>query len=180
MVEASEKEQFINTITRTKAVATNANITGMVAVPDIAKLKDKSLEELRNLGIHQVQWESSGLLTLGFTLTDGESCKSGATRDFECSHTFDQSKKITRIKTIIHSNENDILQINFFAGEQLLCKLGCHDDDLVKYYGVKDRVVTFEIAADEQLIGCELYNGPNGYGNDFFKGVTWMKWKIPK
>ena len=54
MVEASEKEQFINTITRTKAVATNANITGVVAVPDIAKLKDKSLEELRNLGIHQV------------------------------------------------------------------------------------------------------------------------------
>ena len=44
-------------------------------------------------------------------------------------------------------------------------------DDYVEDYG--GRVVTFEIAADEQLIGAELYD--KGY---YFRGVTWLKMKI--
>ena len=36
---------------------------------------------------------------------------------------------------------------------------------------------SFEIAADEQLIGAELYNGPFG-GEDYFVGVTWLKIKM--
>ena len=48
--------------------------------------------------------------------------------------------------------------------------MGDDDDDVKKYGG---RVITFEIAADEQLIGAELYD--NG---DRFCGVTWLKMKI--
>ena len=67
-------------------------------------------------------------------------------------------------------NEWYIGQINFFSGEELLCRLG-RDDYYVKLCG--GRVVTFEIAADEQLIGAELYNDEN-----YFRGVTWLKMKI--
>ena len=68
------------------------------------------------------------------------------------------------------------MQINFFSGEELLCRVGYSDD----HWSVKGgRVVTFEIAADEQLIGCELDHGPDYDGKgDFFLGVTWLKWKI--
>jgi hypothetical protein len=45
------------------------------------------------------------------------------------------------------------------------------NDSFVKENG--GRVEIFEIAADEQLIGCELESSP-----DYFCGVTWLKWKI--
>ncbi len=53
-----------------------------------------------------------------------------------------------------------------------------NDDDVKEYGG---RVESFEIAADEQLIGAELYHG--GFSNDgydYFHGVTWLKCKIAK
>ena len=68
-----------------------------------------------------------------------------------------------------------IIQIKFFSGEELLCRVGC-SDDYVKSWG--GRVVAFEIAADEQLIGAELYNETYEDGSDFFCGVTWLKMKI--
>ena len=90
---------------------------------------------------------------------------------------FDQFKKITKILTIVADDETCILQIKFFSGEELLCTVGGSDDD-VKKWNAGRRVVTFEIAADEQLIGCELDHGTmHGY-QDFFLGVTWLKWKI--
>ena len=73
--------------------------------------------------------------------------------------------------------------MNFFSDEKRLVSVGAFHDDLLKSeWHIKregGNVESFEIAADEQLIGCELYHGPNnsGYG-DFFKGVTWLKWKI--
>ena len=55
--------------------------------------------------------------------------------------------------------------------------MGVDDDDYVKKWC--SRVVSFEIAADEQLIGAELYNGRNSHSNgDCFLGVTWLKMKI--
>ena len=91
---------------------------------------------------------------------------------------FDQSKKITKIVTTVKKDEWEIEQIKFFSGEELLCTVGCDDYVIEKYGG--GRVVTFEIAADEQLIGAELHNG-NAYNGteDHFLSVTWMKWKIP-
>ena len=126
-----------------------------------------------------MQSRGFSIATLGITLNGGESVKSGTSEDFTSSHTFDPSKKITRIVTTICEYEEVILQIKFFFGEELLCEVGL--DGWIKENG--GRVVTFEIAADEQLIGAELYNGTinvNGYSDyNFFRGVTWLKWKIP-
>ncbi len=42
--------------------------------------------------------------------------------------------------------------MNFYSGDELLVQTGLDDDDYVKEYG--GRVESFEIAADEQLIGA--------------------------
>ena len=90
------------------------------------------------------------LWSFGITIDNGESVKSGSF-NFKSSHVFDQSKKITKIVTTVRENEVVIAQINFFSGEELLCEVGW-----TGYYN--GRVESFEIAADEQLIGAELYN----------------------
>jgi len=46
--------------------------------------------------------------------------------------------------------------INFYSGQETLVQVGYTDDDVKKYGG---RVESFEIAADEQFIGAELYHG---------------------
>ena len=49
-------------------------------------------------------------------------------------------------------------------------------DDNVKTAG--ERIENFEIAADEQLIGCELYFFRDAdTSRDYFNGVTWIKMK---
>ena len=71
------------------------------------------------------------------------------------------------------------MQINFYSGQETLGKVGCPDDWYVKYWG--GRVEIFEIAADEQLIGAELYYEEyRKCGYDYFIGVTWLKCKIAK
>ena len=90
---------------------------------------------------------------------------------------FEPSKKITKIVTTVGSLEYYIKQINFFSGEELLCYVGYTDDEVKRNGG---RVITFEIAADEQLIGATVYTGDFLYYKDYFAGVEWMKWKIPK
>jgi hypothetical protein len=50
--------------------------------------------------------------------------------------------------------------------------VGRDDDAWVNKCG--KRVEIFEIAYDEQLIGCELT-----YDKNYFCGVTWLKMKIP-
>ncbi len=69
--------------------------------------------------------------------------------------------------------EVDIIRINFYSGDELLVQTGLDDDDYVKEYG--GRVESFEIAADEQLIGAELH-----YSEYYFLGVTFLKCKIVK
>jgi hypothetical protein len=49
-------------------------------------------------------------------------------------------------------------------------------DGMVKEYG--GRVEVFEIAEDEQLIGCELHEMTYDNGNSDFVGVTWIKIKL--
>ncbi len=44
--------------------------------------------------------------------------------------------------------------MNFYSGQERLVKVGRDDDDFVKGWG--KRVESFEIAADERLIGAEL------------------------
>jgi hypothetical protein len=109
-----------------------------------------------------------GICTLEITLSNGESCTAGSTYKVIESHTFDTKKKITKVECIIHKNERWILRINFYSGrntlknfysgQETLVQVGCTDDH-VKMWG--KRVESFEIAADEQLIGAELYYGDN-------------------
>ena len=56
--------------------------------------------------------------------------------------------------------------------------MGYNDDWLMKGYA--NRVESFEIAADEQLIGATVYSADYGECKDWFAGVEWMKWKIRK
>ncbi len=79
---------------------------------------------------------------------------------------------------IINKREFNIIRMNFYSGQETLVKVG-DDDDYVKYFG--GRVEIFEIAADEQLIGAELYHGDfDNEGYYYFFGVTWLKCKIAK
>ena len=58
-------------------------------------LGESTFEELSNLTFTKVEWR--GVLTLGFTLTSGESCTAGTRYTCENSHNFDSNKKITKV-----------------------------------------------------------------------------------
>jgi hypothetical protein len=66
-----------------------------------------------------------------------------------------------------------IYQINFYHHTERLVAVGKHDD-YVKKNGKRKEV--FDIAEDEQIIGCEL--DESKFGN--FCGMTWIKMKILK
>ncbi len=118
------------------------------------------------------------IATLEITLSNGESCTAGSYYEVNNWHKFEPKKKITKVECIISKNELDIMRINFYSGQETLVQVGMNDEYVKKYCG---RVEIFEIAADEQLIGAELYHGDwNNNGNDYFRGVTWLKCKISK
>jgi len=74
---------------------------------------------------------------------------------------------------ILWKPEFEILQINFYSGQERLAEVG-RSDAYVKYRG--SRVESFEIADDESLIGCKLYEDDK----KLLAGLTWMKIKMPK
>jgi hypothetical protein len=130
------------------------DVNGAVRVPEVQELANLTVKELinlTNLTIKKVEWNYMD--TLSLTLSNGESCNSGVWK-VDKSHTFDPNKKITKVECIIQRDEWNILRINFYSEQETLCKVG-YGDDWVKSYG--RRVEIFEIAADEQLIGAELY-----------------------
>ena len=59
-------------------------------------------EEIEDLRIKKVDWNTQ---TLGFTLTNGETCTAGSQKAIK-SHTFDPNKKITKIKVIMNDLED--------------------------------------------------------------------------
>ena len=87
--------------------------------------------------------------TLGFTLSDGQTCKAGTQNECNKSHTFDTSKKITWVECIIWRDEWTILQINFYHYQQRLVQVGIPDDNFVKISNGAGRIEVFEIADDE-------------------------------
>ena len=105
-----------------KIVANNAKITGTVNVPNQKTLDGKTAQELSKMTFEKVEWKGGSKSTFGITNNAGESVKSGTYLDFNISHVFDPSKKITKIVTI--HDEGGIAQINFFSGEEVLCKAG--------------------------------------------------------
>ncbi len=107
---------------------------------------------MNNLSINKVEWFD--IETLSFTLSNGESCTAGSRYKVNKSHTFDPNKKITKVECIINKSTQYIMRINFYTGQKRLVLVGNDYDDYVKEYG--GRIEIFEIADDEQLIGCEL------------------------
>ena len=138
-----------------------------MSAPDMPSLANMSVKNLRNLTITQVEWNN--YYSIAFTLSDGQKCKAGSFSFLDC-HTFNPSKKITRIECIIDRYENWINQMKFYHHGKRLVTVGIDDDD-VKYSGA-ERVEVFSIAEDEQLIGCKL-----DHNDDYFLGVTWIKTK---
>ena len=105
-----------------------------------------SLQKIRNLAITKVQWNCN--YTLGFTLSDGKTCRAGTSFDFNRRYVFKQSKKITKIETTIDKDEQAIEQIKFYSHKEVLCEVG-HDDDSYTMKNCAGRVVAFEITDDE-------------------------------
>jgi hypothetical protein len=126
-------------------------VISFTSIPNLTTIRDKTLEEIGNLAISQVK--SYFCDTLSFTLTDGQTCKSG-TKVFTNNHTFDPTLKITKVEVIIHKYEVLIMSINFYSAKKTLIKVGGNSDEDLKRWG--GRIETFEIAADERLIGCKL------------------------
>ena len=130
-------------------------------------LANKSFQELRNLAITQVY--CNDILSFGFTLNDGSVCKDER-GNFNFFHTFDPVSKITSIEHIFYKDEFRILQMNFYHHKKRLVFLGKSDDIVTEQY--RGRTEVFEIADDEQLIGCKVEL------SSFFYGVTWKKMKV--
>ena len=72
-------------------------ITGKVAIPDMTTFLKKSEVDIKNLTITKVEW-AGRCVTLGFSLSDGQSVKAGPTPGFNESHIFNPAKKITRVE----------------------------------------------------------------------------------
>ena len=100
-------------------------VSSTMSFPDEQKLAGKSFKELCNLAFQKVQW--CGNATLGFVLNDGQSCKAGK-EDFNESHTFNPTKKITKVEVIIRKYEDIIIRINFYSCEEILLKVGLFSD----------------------------------------------------
>ena len=108
---------------------------------------------------------------LGFKLNDGQTCNAGL-GDLSHNHIFDPNKKITRIEHFMHQDESGFSQTNFYHNQERLAYICLIPEHASTWHDVYRREV-FEIAEDEQLIGCELHH------NDWScLGVTWLKMKI--
>ncbi len=142
----------------------------------MTKIFNQSYLELKSLRLKKVFWQ--GCCQFGLSLFNGDSCRAGSNFKSNKRHTFHRNKKITKVEVIIGYLEIVIKQMNFYSGQEKLVQVGSLDDKQVKEFGV--RVETFEIAADERLIGAELdyimYYNDNGKYD--FMGVTWIKMKV--
>ncbi len=154
-LQLAAKLFILKSIVKSKRIIPNnlvEDITGTVVLSDMLSLAKRSLEELRKLRIIKVKWIGIATYSLGFTLSDGQTCKAGR-NGFSERHTFDPAKKITKVECIISNSENSILQTNFYHKEERLVAVGW-DDENVKKFGLRKEV--FEITDNEELIGCEL------------------------
>ena len=128
-------------------IGRNAILLSTENVPQMQTLIKMNVQELINLTISKIEWYGS-IETLGFTLSDGQSCRGSGKRDFNNCHTFDPKKKITRVECIIAKSEYGIFRISFFSDEETLYSLGWMNlsDEIFEYGG---RVETFHISEDE-------------------------------
>ena len=166
---------MVNSIVRSQRIIGTGAVGKVVynkTIPDVETLTSLSLQELRNLTISKCSWYGV-ITTLDFALNNGQSLRSGKKYNFGKSHIFDPIKKISRIQCILMKYEHYILQINFYHHDERLVQLGCTDDSMYQNFGGGGRIEVFEIAENEQFMGCELESCES-----FFRGVTWLKMKL--
>ena len=98
-------------------------------------------------------------------MSDNSEGKVGSNAVFN-SVTLDESTIIRKIEVFFHSNENFIQKLSFYD-EVGLCFL---ELGLLTANGRKE---TFELTANERLIGFEL-----DHGSSHLLGITFIKWTI--
>ncbi len=130
------------------------------------KLKAKSVDEIRALRLSKLESyaDSNYLRTLLVKMSDDSEGK-GGTSTFISSITLDESTTIRKIEVVFHSNENFIWKMSFYNETGLFLELG-----VLTANGRKE---TFDLAANERLIGFELDHGSNN-----LIGITFLKWTI--
>ena len=99
------------------------------------------------------------------TYTDGQTVGCGLK---DCNATFSDIASVKRVKVTFWDDEDCIARVQFYSadGKELL-KMGGDD-----YLG---REETFAIAADEELLGCEMHHDKD----DYIIGLTWLIWRRP-
>ena len=84
-----------------------------VSIPNMLEIGNKSVHELRSLIITEMKWSSLfGLWSLGFTLNNRQTCKSGIA-SFNDSHSFNPTKKITRVETIFFIDNPEFCDVSY-------------------------------------------------------------------
>ena len=160
------KDKIIGSIVKSsRDLATAQAVTGKIVFPDMAIIGGMTLEQINNLTITKVQWFQDHVYTLGFTLSDGQTCRAGTSNNYNNSFDFPADQKIVKVEVILHAT-TWIGQIIFYGKDSILKKLG--SDKFAT--GPKK---TFMIGENERLIGCELEHGVN-----CLMGVTFLKWTI--
>jgi len=79
-------------------------VTGKVVFPDLGRIRAMTLEQIRNLSITKVQWHQDHVDTLGFTLSDGQTCRAGNSYNYNNSFDFPADKKIVKVEVTLESN----------------------------------------------------------------------------
>ena len=124
-----------------------------------------SLEQMRKLSITKVQWNEDYISTLGFTLSDGQTCIAGKYNNYSNSFDFPSDKKIVKVDVTKYKTSH-IGQIVFYCENGILVKLGSDE------FGT-GLTETFSIGENERLIGCQL-----DYSSYQVIGITFLKWTI--
>ena len=76
---------------------------------------------------------------------------------------------------MFHRFETNIVRINFYHNEQRLVAVGADDMWAMRWGGRRE---VFNVADDEQLIGCELDQHEYDCGKYNWSGLTWTKMKV--
>jgi hypothetical protein len=100
------------------------------------------------------------------TLGDGTTIKAGQT----ATSTVQLPENLYKIETIITKDEYDIYQMKFY-GSSGVVTIGNTNSSLGP-----GRVETFNLAAGEELIGCELYWDTTWTVS---RGIEWIRWRRP-
>lgn len=74
------KDTILLSMTRSNRVLGNGEpVIGKVVLPDVEKLNDMTVDQMRNLRMEWVNWRvvHPAIATLGFKLSDGQGCSAG-------------------------------------------------------------------------------------------------------